>query len=81
MNGMITLKFRLIEEQTAELIVADNGIGISSAPIKSDSTGFGGQLVSSIVEEQMDGTLAVESAAGTSCTIRFPFTAGPRETL
>jgi two-component sensor histidine kinase len=52
----------------AELVVADDGVGVD--PATAPSTGLGSELIRQLID-QIDGTLTVVIESGTRATVRF----------
>ena len=72
-SGEITIVFRAIAPENLELVVRDNGVGISSeinwqTPQKS----LGLRLLQSLVQRQLKGNIDLEISEGTSFKITFP---------
>ncbi|HXV25253.1 MAG TPA: MASE1 domain-containing protein [Alphaproteobacteria bacterium] len=67
-SGTISMMLRRIDEERAELVVADDGIGLSSDQMTPNSTGL--QIVRALVG-QVGGTLETRSDAGTVHHITF----------
>lgn len=68
-QGRITLSLKLLEEKALRLIVADNGIGKSTAD-SSKGTGFGSQLVR-LLTRQLNRRMRVETKNGMHYTFEF----------
>lgn len=68
-NGLISVSAAL-SHNTVTLIIADNGIGIPESIDFKNSTGFGMQLVSLLVD-QIDGRISIERGQGTKFIIEF----------
>ena len=58
-------------ENTYELNVADDGMGLPTDFDWHDSDSLGLTLITTIVENQLDGTVDIESKKGTSFVIKF----------
>jgi PAS domain S-box-containing protein len=71
-SGTILVQLRGHVGRTAELVVRDDGIGMSH--IREGSLGYG--LVRSLVE-QIDGTIETHSDHGLSVTVTFPASSPP----
>ena len=70
-QGMITIRARKKEEDWVEIVVADNGVGL---PIDFDwkkTSTLGLQLVKTLVEEQVEGSIECHRQGGTVFTIGF----------
>ena len=70
-QGEITVSLKKMDH-TLEIVVMDDGIGM---PVDFDWKGnnsLGLQLVRTLVENQLEGSIDMESANGTKFTIRFP---------
>ncbi len=70
-KGNIEITLQEKENDTVELRVKDNGIGIPDETREEQSKGFGLNLVHTLVS-QIKGTLDFDSFAGTTYEIRFP---------
>ncbi|MCJ7812375.1 sensor histidine kinase [bacterium] len=59
------------DDNETELIVKDNGVGIPEGlnPLHTDSFGF--ELVTILVQDQLQGKIKLERERGTKFTIRF----------
>ncbi len=71
--GTIRIGLRRFPDGIAEILVADDGIGLPSGldPLSSSSPGLG--IARSLVEIQLDGTMQlVRERPGTAWRIRFP---------
>jgi two-component system, sensor histidine kinase PdtaS len=72
-NGTVTVRFAR-DGESFELVVADNGIGVSSEAPSNGSSGLGQRLVRSLAA-QLGGTVEIGSngeAGGTRAVARFP---------
>ncbi|MBU2512408.1 response regulator [bacterium] len=70
-DGEIVLSIKKLISEDVGVIISDNGIGM---PMDMDWTkpkGLGLQLVKNLVENQLDGSLNMESDQGTRFIIRF----------
>lgn len=70
-SGEILIRLASENENSYELIVADNGIGFSQEVDLRNSDTLGLRLIKTMVEDQLEGTLDIESDKGTSCRIKF----------
>jgi PAS domain S-box-containing protein len=70
-KGKISLKLRQNEDKEIEIILHDNGIGISTDIIKNKDVSFGLQIIFNLVEQQLLGTCSVNRNNGTEYLIRF----------
>ena len=71
--GQITVSIVGKGEDTVELIVKDNGRGISDEAVsEKDNRSLGLNLVR-LLTDQLRGTLSIDRNHGTCVTIRFPF--------
>lgn len=74
-SGTIIIQF-VRQDDTYELTVTDDGVGIAPATKRHTSSGLGHRLVRSMAA-QLGGTVKIvseESRAGTRATVRFPAT-------
>ena len=71
-NGEISIHFRATDHNTLHLTVADNGIGLPSDFDIHNNPSLGLQLVISLVEEQLNGTLKFNREPGTEFQIDIP---------
>ena len=70
-KGEIRIGVELIDEDEVEIQVADNGAGMPEHfDIKNSST-LGLQIVTTLVEQQLDGKLSLVGGNGTQYRIRF----------
>jgi two-component sensor histidine kinase len=66
--GAITVDLDRIDDATARLRIADDGIGFTAAP---EISGMGGRLVGGFVQ-RLDGECAYDGGSGTTFTMTFP---------
>ncbi len=69
--GEIFIELNKRKHDISELIVRDNGIGISEDINWRNSDSLGLQLIILLVENQLDGNVELDRDAGTRFTIRF----------
>jgi len=69
-KGEINVSMKKLDEEL-ELIVMDNGIGVPEGFAWRNSKSLGLKLVITLVENQLDGSLDMESGNGTKFTIKF----------
>jgi len=69
-KGQITVKMKKLKKGL-KLTVADNGVGIPDELDWKNSSTLGLKLVRTLVENQLDGSLDMESNNGTKFTIKF----------
>ncbi|MBT3747366.1 MAG: sensor histidine kinase, partial [Bacteroidetes bacterium] len=70
-KGEIVLDLKSNEENEVELIVSDNGIGIPEGLDLEKTDSLGLKLVKNITENQLNGSIEMESKNGTKFTIKF----------
>lgn len=70
-QGTVTISIRDINGQ-AELIIADNGIGLPADLDWRNPGTLGLKLVRTLAENQLEGSIDVDHSAGSRFTIRFP---------
>ena len=70
-GGRMTIKINTRDDNQLELIVSDNGIGISSQLDWKNTTTLGLQLVKTLVEDQLNGSLELDRSSGTTFHIKF----------
>jgi two-component sensor histidine kinase len=70
-EGEITLNLTLNQENKAELTISDNGVGIQEGFVLNDADSLGLKLVKAIAENQLDGSINMETKNGTKFTIKF----------
>ena len=70
-DGEISISGQL-EENTAKLVVSDTGVGIPEDFDWRDTDSLGLQIVRSLVEDQLRGTIDLDRTNGTKWTITFP---------
>jgi two-component sensor histidine kinase len=71
MEGEISMFLHRHQNGTIELKISDNGIGIPKGMDILNNETLGVQLLNSIVESQLGGTINLETQNGVTCTIRF----------
>ncbi|MBF0345766.1 MAG: PAS domain S-box protein [Nitrospirae bacterium] len=70
-TGEVGIALKQLNQEEYEITVWDNGVGIDdNLDIRNTET-LGLQLVTSIVEKQLNGSISLDSSFGTSFTIRF----------
>lgn len=69
--GNIRVQLKKVEEETIELIISDNGIGIPDGFDFMNNNTLGMQLFHTIALEQLMGDIKIESKHGVAFTIRF----------
>ena len=69
-TGEITVEMKKLDKEL-ELTVADNGVGISEELDWKNSKSLGLKLVRNLVENQLDGSIDMESKNGTKFIIKF----------
>lgn len=67
--GLINISV-LLSEQTVEMIIGDNGIGVPDSINFQNSTGFGMQLVN-LFTNQLGGSINIDRVDGTKFILRF----------
>ncbi len=70
-EGEILLELKPDNENGVELAVSDNGVGISDGFDLKNADSLGLKLVKMLVENQLDGSIDMESSNGTKFTIKF----------
>jgi two-component sensor histidine kinase len=70
-SGQIWVELGQDDNRQVTLVVADNGIGLPPDFDILETDSLGMQLVDTLIE-QLDGTLEIQSQAGTQFTITFP---------
>lgn len=70
--GKITISLCLAEDNDAELVVADNGVGIMNFEETSAKKSLGIDLVNILAKNQLDGSLETVHGAGLKYIIKFP---------
>ncbi|MDQ7821653.1 MAG: histidine kinase dimerization/phosphoacceptor domain -containing protein [Candidatus Eremiobacteraeota bacterium] len=71
-KGKVTVRLLRREENTLELTVGDDGVGISQPRSIEDPESLGLELVKLIAEEQLEGKVRCETEGGTTFIITFP---------
>ncbi len=69
--GLITVIIIMIDDLHINLIVKDDGVGLSAPKDLSQAKSFGLRLVFNLVE-QLDGTVAITASNGTEVDIKIP---------
>jgi two-component sensor histidine kinase len=70
-TGNIFIKLKKIEEDTIELVISDNGIGIPEGYDLKEKNTLGMQLFYNIATEQLMGDVKIDSSDGLTFTIHF----------
>ncbi|MBT3748851.1 MAG: sensor histidine kinase, partial [Bacteroidetes bacterium] len=70
-EGEILLELKSNNESGVELTVSDNGVGIPDGFNLKNANSLGLKLVKMLVENQLDGSIKMESNNGTKFTIKF----------
>lgn len=70
-KGEIKVSLHLIDENTFELIVSDNGVGIPSDMDFRKTESLGLHLVTILVENQLKGKIDLDRSKGTEFNIKF----------
>ncbi len=78
-GGIISIIFRRADDKNLELIVEDNGIGISRDIDISHEKTLGLKLVKNLTEHQLSGYLEIKKDKGVQVKIRFPYSSYPRK--
>jgi PAS domain S-box-containing protein len=71
LKGLIAVDFRILKDNTFELTVQDNGIGLPEAMDVHNAKSLGLVIVNQLVA-QIDGALKITRGGGTCFQIRFP---------
>jgi len=71
-EGTIIIKMRQLENQYIELIVKDDGVGIPESMDIRQSDSLGLHLVTLLSEDQLQGTLTLDTQQGSTFMIQFP---------
>lgn len=69
-KGEIVVKMKKLDKEL-ELIIMDNGIGMPDGFDWKNSSTLGLKLVRTLAENQLDGSIDMESNKGTKFTIKF----------
>ena len=70
-NAEITISLKQHENDVIELIVSDNGTGIPDGGNLLSNNTIGGQLIRALVEQQLEGSMNVDTKNGVKCSIIF----------
>ncbi len=70
-EGAVLLELKLNEENEVELAISDNGIGIPEGFDMLNADSLGLKLIKLLAENQLDGSVDMESNNGTKFTIKF----------
>jgi two-component sensor histidine kinase len=73
-KGLITIVFRMLKENTYELMVQDNGVGLPKGIDVSKSKSLGFVIVNQLIN-QINGDLKITRGKGTQFQITFPVSA------
>jgi two-component sensor histidine kinase len=68
--GMIDVRLAIAPDETARLVIADNGVGTTERPATNGSGTMGQTLIGAFTR-QLGGTLAVSGPPGTTVTLDF----------
>jgi two-component sensor histidine kinase/ABC-type amino acid transport substrate-binding protein len=71
-QGRIEVELAVENEKIIELSVRDNGIGMPEMPDMRGTESLGLNLVATLVENQLGGSISIEGEGGTTVRIRFP---------
>jgi len=70
-SGDITIRLKKINEDEIELVVSDNGIGMSEDFDWRNTDSLGFKLVNILAEGQLDGNIDLDRNDGSHFIIRF----------
>lgn len=70
-EGVILLELKSNNENGVEMAISDNGIGILEGFNLQNADSFGLKLIKTLVENQLNGSIDMESKNGTKFTIKF----------
>jgi two-component sensor histidine kinase len=70
-EGEILLELKSNKQDSAELSVSDNGVGIPESFDLQNANSLGLKLIKLLTENQLDGSINMESNIGTKFTIKF----------
>ncbi len=70
-DGKIDISVQTAEQQKAEILYRDDGIGTPQTVINGENWGLGMLLINSMVK-QLKGSVELKNDAGTVCHIKFP---------
>lgn len=71
-KGQITVSLQMVaDDNTLEFVVADNGVGLPEGFSWQDSSSLGLQLVSILVQDQLQGDIEMIRDSGTCFRVRF----------
>ena len=69
--GIISIQSSFVDENSAELIISDDGVGLPNSFDWKTANTLGLRIVKDIVERQLDGSIDYENRNGTTFTITF----------
>jgi two-component sensor histidine kinase len=69
-DGIVYISLKKLKNKNLELIISDNGIGVSNDLNIEESETLGLQIVSALVS-QIDGEIEIDNSNGTKFTIIF----------
>lgn len=72
--GKILVQLKLLDKKRAGLIVSDNGMGFKTASRGSKKPSLGLNLVKILVENQLEGSMKMDTQTGLTYYIQFPIT-------
>jgi two-component sensor histidine kinase len=68
----ITISMRTDRGNRMHLVIRDNGLGLSPTALSGSRGSLGMRLIRILVQDQLDGTVRVDSQKGTAYSITFP---------
>jgi PAS domain S-box-containing protein len=70
-HGEVAIRLRRVADEHCRLVVRDNGVGIAGGVDFSSESTLGMRIVESLAK-QIDGTVEMDTSAGTTFAITFP---------
>jgi len=72
-EGVISITTRLVNKNTIDMVIGDDGIGIPEDLDFRNTETFGLQLITGLVEHQLAGEIEINRSVGTEFRIRFEY--------
>ena len=76
-GGTISVEARIIEDNFIQMMIRDDGAGLKNMEQTDPPKTFGLSLISSLVTEQLKGTIRLIAGPGTCFELIWPITPAP----
>jgi PAS domain S-box-containing protein len=70
--GTVRIGLKALPDLRVELTVSDDGVGLPAQYSLPGKSGLGFQLIYGLVQEQLRGTVDIDSRSGLACRVNFP---------